>query len=288
MDIPITYYAFLANLPEYNRRLTMREFASNGAKHLIVNDQMFNELMLNSNLAKKLLKEMAEEGLSFVDGHAPAGEFLDLNCPDESFRNEMIARHKLVINIAASMGLKTLTIHCGLDFVTASVPLETHIARTKDALEKILPEAEKCDVIVAIENIWTPNCHPDVLLDIKKDFPTDYLGLCYDSGHANLLDKNHVNCFNQAQNDWLKILKLDEVKWEDKALEKMLPHVVNCHLHDNDGSWDVHGRIGSGNIDWKHIKSLLMQAPKLKCIQSETPNASIRETCDDMWKFIAL
>ena len=287
-NIPITFHNSLVSFTEKTRPMLMREYIANGAKHLVITDGLFMQIMQDSSLEKKLLQEMEQMGLSFVDSHAPAGEFLDLNCLDESFRCEMIARHKLVINIAANMGVKTLTIHCGLDFVTASVPFETHVARTKDAIEKLLPEAEKCGVIIAIENIWTPNCQPDVLLDIKKDFPSDYLGFCYDSGHANLIDKNHVHCFNQAQNDWLKILKLDKVEWEDKALEKMLPHVVSCHLHDNDGSWDTHSRIGTGNIDWKHIKSLLLQAPRLKCIQSEMPNGSIREMCEDMQKFVEL
>ena len=26
--------------------------------------------------------------------------------------------------------------------------------------------------------------------------------------------------------------------WDDKILEKMLPHVVNCHIHDNMGQVD--------------------------------------------------
>ena len=288
MNIPITFHNYLAEFSEKTRPFVMKEFAANGAKHLIISDQLFLQLMQDSTLATKLMQEMAQEGLSFVDGHAPSGRLLDLNCPDLSFRSEMINRHKMVLNIAASMGVKTVTIHCGLDFVTKEVPLETHVARTKDALEKLLDEAEKCGVIIAIENIWTPNCHPDVLLDIKKDFPTDYLGFCYDSGHAHLLDKRHVNCFNQAQNDWMKILNLPEVKWEDKALEKMLPHVVSCHLHDNDGSCDQHRLIGTGNIDWKHIKILLMQAPRLQCIQSEMANDSIREICEAMNFFEAL
>lgn len=291
MKSPITFYYPLANFSEKTRPVIMREFASNGAKHLIVSDGLFRIIMQDGSLAKKISEEMKQEGLSFIDGHAPCGEFLDLNCPEESLRNEMITRHKLALNIAASLGLETLTIHCGLDFVRADVPLQLHIQRVKDALEELLNEAEKCKVIIAIENIWTPNCQPDVLLDIKKDFPSDYLGFCYDAGHANLIDENHVHCFNQTQNDWLKILKLDKVKWENRALEKMLPHVVTCHLHDNDGSSDQHRRIGSGNVNWQHIKSLLMQAPRLKCIQSEVhpdlANASIKDLCSDM-KFFAL
>ena len=37
----------------------------------------------------------------------------------------------------------------------------------------------------------------------------------------------------------------------------MLSYVVNCHLHDNNGIEDLHGNIGIGTIDWKHIVSLL-------------------------------
>ncbi len=294
MNIPITFHYPLNEFSDKIRPFIMKEFASNGAKHLIVTAEMFEAIMQDSSLEKKLISEMAQEGLSFVDGHAPFGEFVDLNCPDESFRDEMIARQKLTLNIASSMGLRTVTMHCGVDFLNAQIPTETHIARAKEALEKILPEAEKCRVIVAIENLWIPNCLPDVLLDIKKDFPTEYLGFCYDAGHANLLDKNHVNCFNQVLNDWTKILsfKEEEILWEDNALEKMLPYVVNCHLHDNDGSYDQHHRIGTGNIDWKHIKSLLLQAPRLKCIQSEVvasmSNASIKELCEDAEYFSKL
>ena len=292
-NIPITFHYALAEFSEKTRSFIMREFASNGAKHLILGDGLFLQIMQDFSMEKKLLHEMEEAGLSFVDGHAPFGEFLDMNCPDVSRRKEMIARHKLALNIAANMGIKTLTIHCGVDFPNPDIPTTLHVSRVKEALEKILPEAEKCDVIVAIENIWTPNCQPDVLLDIKKDFPTEYLGFCYDSGHANLIDGNHVpRDNNRTEGDWRSVTKSDIIKWEDKALEKMLPHVVTCHLHDNDGVDDRHWRIGKGNVDWKHIKSLLMQAPKLQCIQSEVQafraNASIKELCEDMQFFCNL
>ena len=99
-----------------------------------------------------------------------------------------------------------------------------------------------------------------------------------------MLDKNHVNCFNQAQNDWLKILKLDEVKWEDKALEKMLPHVVNCHLHDNDGMRDRHWTPFNGNIDWEKTMKLLAKAPNLRCLQNEVilPGRDVNSSIHDM------
>ena len=78
MKSPITFYYPLANFSEKTRPVIMREFASNGAKHLIVSDGLFRIIMQDGSLAKKISEEMKQEGLSFIDGHAPCGEFLDM------------------------------------------------------------------------------------------------------------------------------------------------------------------------------------------------------------------
>ena len=69
--------------------------------------------------------------------------------------------------------------------------------------------------------------------------------------------------------------------WDDPILEKMLPHIVNCHLHDNDGFEDSHKLCGKGNVDWKKVISLLKTAPRLKNIQCEAISSkhafSVRE-----------
>ena len=64
-------------------------------------------------------------------------------------------------------------------------------------------------------------------------------------------------------------------QWDDRIIDKMLPEIVTCHLHDNTGERDQHNLPGKGNIDWQNICDKLKQAPRLKCIQSEvtvTPN----------------
>ena len=70
----------------------------------------------------------------------------------------------------------------------------------------------------------------------------------------------------------------------------MLPEIVTCHLHDNDGSRDQHLPPGKGNIDWNRISGLLKNAPKLKYIQSEVSVVSnnvslseLRETFERMF-----
>ena len=67
-------------------------------------------------------------------------------------------------------------------------------------------------------------------------------------------------------------------EFDDQVLEKMLPEVVSCHLHDNHGFRDEHQLPGRGNIDWKHIVGLLKKAPRLACVQSEVSTLSIGVT----------
>ena len=101
---------------------------------------------------------------------------------------------------------------------------------------------------------------------------------CYDSGHANISTcKRDVE--NNAERQWAKF-GLKPV-WDDKILEKLQPHIVNCHLHDNHGVVDEHLMPGLGNIDWKKTMGLLKSAPRIQVIQNEvlsgTRQYSIRE-----------
>ena len=62
---------------------------------------------------------------------------------------------------------------------------------------------------------------------------------------------------------------MDEPEWDDRALEKTLPQIVSCHLHDNDGSDDSHSLPGEGTINWNKVIQLLKKAPRLQLIRSE-------------------
>jgi sugar phosphate isomerase/epimerase len=162
--------------------------------------------------------------------------------------------------------------HIGNDARFPEVPLERQTELVCEALSELLPEAEKCGITICIENIWFRINTPDMLLKIKSHFPTPNLGFCYDAGHANIMDKGRTYGTGNAWRGWNASGK-PVPQWEDQALEKMLPHVVNCHLHDNDGSADSHNLPGCGNVKWDHIVDLLGQAPRLKVIQSEVKHS---------------
>lgn len=280
-NMPVTYLLDVTPcIPE--RAFLFHEYACHGVKHVVLSSTMVSEIMKCRSFAQEIQREIAAEGLDFVDSHAPFSPLEDLNCHDRSMRNEMILRHKLVMNIVASMGVRTLTIHVGNSDDPHITEEENHDLIV-DALEKLLPEAEKCGIIIAIENIYEEiNC-PDALLKIKEKFPTDTLGFCYDSGHANINAKGFCNRQGYIWSAWTHH---PQPVFDAQVLEKMLPHVVTCHLHDNNGDDDQHLPPGHGNVDWRHIMELLDQAPRLMCIQSEAiplmKHVSIKDICEGM------
>ena len=279
-NVPVTFRFDFGYTNEQMRPYVMHEFAANGAKHLLLGHMLLNSIVNNHKLPDILNREMAAEGLSFCDAHAIFGPYLDLNCPVAEARSEMILRQKLGLQIAASMGLKTITIHTGNESVYPEYPLETQIDCVKRSLDELLPMAESLGVTICLENIWFRINTPEQLLKFKSAFPTDALGLCYDAGHANLMDKGR----NFPDSHPYQVWGSTPPQFDDRILEKMLPHVVSCHLHDNNAIEDQHFNPGRGTVDWKHVVGLLKKAPRLQVIQSESipprSHDSIRDICE--------
>lgn len=278
--LPITYLHEFEYFDDKTRPYIFQEFAANGAKHIVLSDTLIRQVLHNRKQKQLMLDELSALGMSFMDAHAPFGPFLDLNCPVEEARPEMIARHKLTLQTIASMGVDTITIHTGNEPAYPDHPLEVQFDAIKRSLDELLPLAEQLGITICIENIWFQINTPERLLAIKECFPTDALGFCYDAGHANLMAKG----FNFPESNPFKSWRGVTPAWDDRILEKMLPHVVNCHLHDNDGISDKHRNLGDGTIDWNHIVPLLKSAPRLKVIQSEVipikAGASIKSVCE--------
>ena len=280
-DVPVTFVITGDFAAEANRRHTMQEFAACGAKHLVLSNDFISSIMRNHKFTAQLNIEMAEAGLTFVDAHSPFGGVLDLNCPDLAFRRQMLMRHKLAMQISAEMGVKTITIHPGSDRFFPEIPLDKHLDLMREAIEELLIEAEKCDIIVCIENSMSRAACPKRVVQLKNEFDSPYLGLCYDSGHAHQLDAAR-NFSDSVIHQFWQIVGEKEPEWDDQALERMLPEIVNCHLHDNDGSADSHNIPGKGTIDWAKVIPLLKSAPKLQVIQCEVlmkPEDTASELC---------
>ena len=279
-DVPVTYI-FIGN-DETALRTALPEFAANGVKNVVLSDLLVSAVMQRYSFADVIQKYLDMTGVKFVDSHAPFGPGIDLNCPIAEARRKLILRHKLALNIAADFGVDTMTIHIGNDQRFPETALDKQLDFVRAGLDELLGEAEKCGVTICIENIWSRINTPDRLLQLKSYFDTPYLGFCYDAGHANLMTNGKDYPEGSANKVWGTFGETPD--WNDPILEKMLPHIVNCHLHDNDGSSDQHKLCGKGSVDWKKVVSLLKTAPRLRNMQCESlshiNNFSIKEMID--------
>ncbi len=108
------------------------------------------------------------------------------------------------------------------------------------SLEALAPIArDDFGVRIAIEN--------GDFTEIRRlltEYPADFLGLCYDSGHGNIGNG------------------LDE-------LETLKDRLISVHLHDNDGQGDEHKLPFSGTVDWPRLACLLATSGYAKCVSSE-------------------
>lgn len=95
-----------------------------------------------------------------------------------------------------------------------------------DLIKSILHEARKHDIRIALENTSSMDYFKYILHNIKSE----YLGVCYDSSHANIYNSSICDVLND---------------YGDRLMA--------LHLSDNDGNEDKHWLPYYGQIDWNKI-----------------------------------
>lgn len=132
------------------------------------------------------------------------------------------------------------------------------------SIEEVRPLCEKIKVKIAIENI--PNITPLALKQLErflKRFPASLLGLCFDSGHANIAGTINM-------------------------LEDYGERTIALHLHDNHGKTDEHALPRLGTIAWdtimKGIKNIKYSKPINFELALRDPKADAEEFLNKAYK----
>ena len=271
-DIPFTYLCTFSGLDERMRRMMLAEFAANGAKHIVLSDGLLKMLAGEPKFYLKLRSEMRDAGLSFVDAHAPFGGECDPAIPVPEYRRQMLARLKFDLQLVSDFGVDTCCVHIDTT-VYPGYTMAQHMDAARATLDEVLPTAERLGVTICLENIFKPLNTVDDILTLIDEFPSPCLGACYDSGHANIMEHGMSDPECLAYDRYGKWGL--PVPWEKNVLDRLLPHIVNCHLHDNHAVRDEHDLPGTGTVDWKTVFSRLRTAPRLKNMQSEVPAAAL-------------
>ena len=270
-NIPFTYLCTFAGLDERMRRMMLAEFAANGAEHIVLSDGLLKMLAGEPKLYLALRREMCDAGLTFVDAHAPFGGECDPAIPVPEYRRQMLARLKFNLQLVSDFGVDTLCVHIDTT-VYPGYTMAQHLDAVRATLDEVLPVAEKLGVVICLENIFKPLNTVDDILTLIREFPSPCLGACYDSGHANIMEHGMADPECLAYDRYGKWGL--PVPWEKDVLDRLLPHIVNCHLHDHHAVKDEHDLPGTGMVDWRNVFSKLRSAPRLRNMQSEVAAAA--------------
>ena len=257
----------------------LEDLAAAGAHQILLEAKQLMSCADDPQYRKVLEDGLAANNLRINDVHAPHGMTDSLGCPLPGAEPQTVQVQLKAIRTAAGLGARTVTIHTARNryvgqFAPETGPIEDidlpgAKARIYRQLEVLLPEAEKCNIMLALENLFLPSSAASFIAPIVKEFAHPKLGLNYDSGHALLLERLPGKDPAQIA-EWIRIGWPDNrVVLEGDQLDMMLDNVVTAHLHDNHGINDEHLMPGDGVANWKHIFERLQRAPRLVSLQSE-------------------
>lgn len=269
MKYPLSHYYSFGQVPDNMAGNIINEFKDNGSTNFVLADTVLDRIVREPSYYGFVTRLAKEYGITYGDAHLPFGQHLDICCRERGRRKRMIEDQKVAMAYAADLGCRTCTIHVGaFDSIVFQTPNSELRPYGDETLDALVPEAEKLGIILALENSFERcNAPAEVLYYISR-FNSKNFGVCYDSGHANLMEyfegKEYDRYFGGVTKAWR-----GSVEYCNDALDQLLPHIVTCHLHDNDGYGDDHAMPGDGIIDWKKLTSKLLTAPRLETIQSE-------------------
>lgn len=179
---------------------------------------------------QKLLDTLGSSGVRVHSIHAPFGVNYDVSSPDDAVHERGVDALIDSIELASVMDADKVIVHAS-DTLNGDRPRRAD--RARGVLREMASVAAESGIVLALENL-PPNYlghTPEELLALLDGIDRSTIGVCFDSGHANL--SGHFAEFASA----------------------MLPLAVTTHLHDNDGTSDQHLFPGSGSIDWRGFGS---------------------------------
>ena len=259
------------NIPQELYPRIIREFLDWGVDKIVFGDLLIKRCLNEPEFTEYLRGLTRSLGVSFVAMHAPYGRDFDLDIPDFQRRPAMIAAHKQAMKIAAEFGSKTYTIHVGAShYVRREAKLPQLIELAAEAMELLVPAAEKAGVVLAVENAFEPPNSARVVRQLVEPYAgNEFVGVCFDTGHANIMTmrpgKDVTKYRHYMYSSWYET----GIVPENDALEILKPYIVTTHIHDNDGYGDSHSMPGDGDIDWAKLVPELKSCPRMLEYQTE-------------------
>lgn len=176
---------------------------------------------------------------------------------DKRLRVEAMDEIKRAIEVAEQVPFRFLVQHLGQAGETFD---DWKFDAAITSVEHLRAFAKPLGVQIVLENIPNEVSAPEKLVEMIQTLHFDDLGLCFDTGHAHMMD----DVF--------------------RAWDIMKAHVRTTHVHDNMKDKDSHLWPGKGNINWPETMALLAEAPHVPPVLMEIEGAEGVDVPDEMTK----
>ena len=220
----------------------LKRIAEAGFSHIHWCHHWHTDFVYSDPEVDQIAAWMHDYSLQLCDLHASAGVEKSWTSSREYERLAGVELVKNRIAMAARLESDVIIMHVPAEPEEAeeNEVFWTQLHKSLDALE---PFARDRGVRIAIENLFPDNFR--TIEKILSQYGPDYLGICYDSGHANVTG-----------------VGLDH-------LDRLKDRLISVHLHDNDGGGDQHKLIFAGTVDWERLALIMAQSAYTKPVSLE-------------------
>jgi len=236
MSVATDYAADIGDPSPYLRRI-----ADAGFTHIHWCHQWNTDFLYADCEIEQIGCWLREFGLRLLDLHASDGREKRWASPREYERQAGVELVRNRIDMTARLGADVIVMH---------IPAAPGNEALRQSLDELRPYARERGVCIAVENGVF-----DAIEWVLENYESDYVGLCYDAGHGNMIDDG-----------------LDRV-------EALKDRLIAVHLHDNDGAADQHKPLFSGILDWPRLAGIIAASAYAKPINMEVGirNAGIED-----------
>ena len=164
--------------------------------------------------------------------HAPFHELFP-GAPDRLVREAAVARLDAAFDLMGAFSPRSVVMHLNHENRRFGFVAGDWFAHIVPAIERYAARSRDMGAMLVLENVYEEE--PSGMARVLEALSG--------SGVRHCLDVGHLNAFSETG--------LDE--W----LAATGPHVRQFHLHDNDGSGDSHGPIGSGTVRFDRVAEFI-------------------------------
>ncbi len=240
----------------------LRAISKAGFTHLHWCHQWCTNFMYGAAELRQIKSWLQNYGLALLDIHGPVTAEKNWFAGEEYIRQagvELVSNRMRMLRELDGTG--AVMMHYPYIFSNSSNIQRDNILKQADnlrrSLDELMPLSRELNVPIAIENCAYDTF--EVIETLFREYPADFLGLCFDSGHG------HIG--------------------EDKGLDHLddnKDRLMALHIHDNDTTGDKHQPPFYGTLDWERFAKILKASPYSRPLSFElsSTNTPFNENLD--------